>query len=208
MLVPVRALAQQIGLVPSSGRTLRALMHTHAQSCVQVERGERLFTLFLTHPVHALLRFTAQTATPALLARLAALVDTALDDLRERGSGEAPTAAPAAKCSAEVRAAVAAGERPQASPHVQHAAELERPWQTALGCPFASRLVLRFALLRGVLRALVDAGSGGVDVAGWPQAWPPLPAALDEGAEAVRGHADALLAALQQRFPQAQPEGA
>lgn len=151
-------------------------------SYLQIEASEQLFTLFLMHPVLALVRLTGCEVSAATVAELSSVVDTALDDLR---CSVAPPAAAAAGPAADARRS--------GSQDSQLQTESDQPWRGVLHDPFGSRLILRFALLRGFLRGLQGVSMATLDIQGWPRALPELPEELAENAERVHRHAAALL---------------
>jgi hypothetical protein len=79
--------------------------------------------------------------------------------------------------------------------------EGKQAWHGVLKDPFGSRLILRFSLLRGLLRGLQGPKKMAVELVGWPQALPELPVCLGDGAECVQRHANALLDACLRAWP-------
>lgn len=120
---------------------------------------EPIFTLFLTHPVLALIRLFRLDTTPALLASLHQAVDQLMAALRAScaaRAGMTPTDQLGAnqvgmyplegKDELDAYAAADAA-KPDSAPCSE---DPRQPWEAVLNDPFASRIVLRFALCRAV----------------------------------------------------------
>ena len=132
-------------------------------SFIGAVQPEPIFTLFLTHPVLALIRLFRLNTTPTLLGSLHKAIDDLLEvprtstaahslspteQLRDCGVGESPWA------RGEYEAYAAADAAKPRS--VQSSSEERQPWEAVLGDPFAARIVLRFALCRCVYSRAVQ----------------------------------------------------
>lgn len=117
---------------------------------------EPIFTLFLTHPVLALIRLFRLDTTPTLLASLHQAVDDLLAVMRTSAATRSLQPAELKGChgteSQEVQDeyeayAAADAAKPNSAPCSE---DLRHPWEAVLRDPFAGRIVLRFALCRSV----------------------------------------------------------
>lgn len=125
---------------------------------------EPIFTLFLTHPVLALIRLFRLDTTPTLLASLHKAVDELLEVMR--ASAATRSLSPTAQyrsCSAveceEVKdeyEAYAAADAAKPRSEACSSDESRQPWEAVLRDPFAARIVLRFALCRSVYSRAVQ----------------------------------------------------
>lgn len=119
---------------------------------------EPIFTLFLTHPVLALIRLFRLDTTPTLLASLHQAVDELLALMRTSAATRSlPPNEQFGGCQAgdcqvvkdEYEAYAAAdAAKPNSAPCSSE--DLWHPWEAVLRDPFAARIVLRFALCRSV----------------------------------------------------------
>jgi hypothetical protein len=125
-----------------------------------------VFTLFLTSPVLALARLFALDGSTELMERISAALDDAIaalaNALRDGGAGGAGGASRTSSESAREDAGLIGA--PEA-------------WHDALADPIPARIILRFALYRGLMVHL----KGGYRGNQLPRARPELPASLCPG---------------------------